>query len=146
MPGCRVSLGGIPYWAAWSEGQVVFSVVDSVYGHGSRIVVSKHDPTGLLYVECADNLGGSVPAAHIARAVEMAATVLGPDHFRSLEAKNAYSRSLPWITVTRFGWRSGLVQIRGKPVFRWGEFRRRAQKSLPELAAEQSIRAQQTQE
>ncbi len=27
--GCRVSLGAIPYWAAWSEGQVVFSVVDT---------------------------------------------------------------------------------------------------------------------
>ena len=136
--GCRVSLGGIPHWAAWSEGQVTFSLIDGVYGHGSRIVVSKSDPFGLLYVECSDNLLGKVPASHIAKAVELAATVLGPNHFKSLEAEREYNRRLPLFKVVHFGpwfgWRSGCVMFRGKTILKWGAFGRNRPSSLIELS------------
>lgn len=132
--GCRVSLGAIPYWAAWSEGQVVFSVVDSLYGHGSRIVVSKRERSGLLYVNVDDNLSGCVAASHIRQAVELAESVLGPDHFASLESRSRYYRHLPLFKLMhfggRFGWKSGLLQMRGRYLFGWGVFSRRARRFL----------------
>lgn len=138
---CRVKLSAIGYWVTWSEGRVTFSLDGSVWGHGSRIVVEKHDPTGLLYISVDDNLLNGVPAAHIRKAAEFAESVLGPDHFRTIEEARNYQRKQPWIKITHFGpwfgWKSGLVQIRGKAVLRWGCFRRDVPKDLKAIAAEQ---------
>jgi hypothetical protein len=125
---CRVTLGAIPYQASWSEGQVVFSCRSGFAGHNRRIVVEKRDPHGVLYVDCWDGLGGYVPASHIRQAVELAESVLGPDHFSSLEAARHYRRG-PWLKLTHVGrwydWRSGLVQVRGRTLLAWGVFARR---------------------
>ena len=129
-----MTLGAIPYWVAWSEGQVVFSHIDGFYRHGSRIVVKKNEPCGLLYVQVDDNLGGFVPGSHIVKALELAATVLGPNHFGSLEEEILYKRKQPLIKITHvgpwWGWRSGLVQVRGRLVLRWGCFQRKVVESL----------------
>ena len=129
----QVNLCGLRHYATWSEGRVTFSEVDGFYGVGQRITVEKREPTGLLYVSCQSTFG-TVAAAHIRAAVEMAKEVLGPDHFESLETEAAYHSRLPLVKVTHFGpwrgWRSGLIQIRGRAVFRWGEYRRKLPRGL----------------
>lgn len=125
----RVTLGSVPYVVFWGEGQVVFSSIDGLYGHKSRVVVSKSEPYGLLYVECWDNLGGKIPASHIFEAVELAKDILGPDHFPNKEKEKDYWKKQPLFKLVHFGsfwgFRSGLLQIKGRTVFKWGAFSRK---------------------
>lgn len=97
-------------------------------------MVQKHDRNGLLYVHVRDNLSDGVPASHIRQAVELAESVLGPDHFAGLESRKRYYRRLPLFQLIhmggRFGWRSGLVQMRGRYLFGWGQLSKKARRSL----------------
>jgi len=136
---CDLPICGIPYRVAWCEGQAVFRHVHGFYGHNLRIVITKH--AGLLCVRCEDNLGGCVPVAHVTKAAKLAEEILGPDHFDTIEDKRRYRRNAPWFRVTHHGpwcgWRSGLVQIKGRPVLWWGEYRRKRPTTLVERATAQ---------
>jgi hypothetical protein len=89
--GRKVTICGLPFWQAVSEGSVTFNHIHGFYGVGKRITVQKSEPTGLLYVQASSNIhDGFVAACHVQKAIKLAAEILGPDHFASLEAEQEY--------------------------------------------------------
>lgn len=112
---------GVSWHVSWHEGSVTFNRTNGVWGEGLRVTVQKYEQHGLLYVQAESNMHeGFVPACYVEKATRYAETILGPNHFPSLDAEKAWFRSRPLVSLNWLGWRNCLVQIRGRTVFGWG--------------------------
>lgn len=97
-------LGGIRYRVDSHERMVTFVELDRMTC--CRITVTKQDDHALLYVASSGHFG-SVPCCHLAKAVAIAADVLGPDHFPSWKAKHRFERN------------NALRRLFARPTIRW---------------------------
>lgn len=80
----KVSLGGIRYSVQVHEGLVTFAESDGMTA--ARLEITKSEAPGLLYLKASSWHDGRVPACHVANAVAVAETILGPNHWPTIEA------------------------------------------------------------
>lgn len=87
----KVTLGGIRYRLDVHEGMATFVECDRM--SCARITVQKREPHGLLYVQ-SSSATGFVPFAHVSKAVSVAESMFGPNHYASLESMHRNERNI----------------------------------------------------
>lgn len=98
MKSGQTNLAGIRYRIDVHEGMATFVECDRM--SCARITIQKTEPHGLLYARC-ESSTGFVPTCHVLKALKIAETLFGPNHYPSIAAKHRNERNIALSHILR---------------------------------------------